>query len=328
MPASNRRPCLGMLGNIKSVLITNSQPVNTMPKGQTDSSSKNGHNNRSTNSSTSSSSASITSVSTSTALVSSTNLLHKSKTTPHHNQLDPNKSPKTSSLNPIRLNYTSSLHKNDPIALDNHLSSIGIVQHITNHYRDKFGNVLLKPKSVESISLIIEATKKASLSAVNYNDPIYNPAIIICGLTFEAATLQLNNMRNQGIHDLIEIKRLNNDTSHVINKVKAICTSRDSQQQLLEEGFIQINERIKLKVEPVIKSPTQCKKCHRFDHIAAKCNELHHLCPKCGNQAHSEMECPNKSTCINCKGEHSALNRKCPEYRNLFNGNRRTLTFG
>ena len=67
-------------------------------------------------------------------------------------------------------------------------------------------------------------------------------------------------------------------------------------------------------VRQYIPNPLRCFKCQRFGHGTNNCRGTE-ICAKCGNGDHSDNMCiEQKSFCINCKGEHSASDRKCPKY--------------
>jgi len=66
-------------------------------------------------------------------------------------------------------------------------------------------------------------------------------------------------------------------------------------------------------------APRQCYKCYGYGHIARFC-ERQARCGRCAAAAHpgGENACPTKGagrkkTCLHCKGNHAAWDRRCPE---------------
>lgn len=68
----------------------------------------------------------------------------------------------------------------------------------------------------------------------------------------------------------------------------------------------------RFKVEPYVFPVTQCSGCWRFGHLIRQCPSKKIICPKCGGQ-HNNCE-TTQYYCINCKGEHMALNKNCPVF--------------
>ena len=71
---------------------------------------------------------------------------------------------------------------------------------------------------------------------------------------------------------------------------------------------------LNLDVRPYIPNPMRCFKCHRFGHGKDHCKRPDALCVRCGNGGHLEHDCSNDPSCINCRGDHSAISFTCPKY--------------
>lgn len=70
---------------------------------------------------------------------------------------------------------------------------------------------------------------------------------------------------------------------------------------------------IAVRVDPYVFPVTQCSRCWRFGHSLRACPTLKIVCPKCTkNHANCEV---TTFTCINCGGNHHALDRICQAYR-------------
>lgn len=68
----------------------------------------------------------------------------------------------------------------------------------------------------------------------------------------------------------------------------------------------------RFKVEPYTFPVTQCSGCWKYGHIIRFCPTKKILCPKCGND-HVNCETTNYS-CLNCRGNHMALDKSCPVF--------------
>lgn len=66
-------------------------------------------------------------------------------------------------------------------------------------------------------------------------------------------------------------------------------------------------------VTPYIFPVTQCSKCWKYGHTRLLCPSTKVVCPKC-TKNHENCEII-KYTCINCRGDHMALQKICPVYK-------------
>lgn len=68
------------------------------------------------------------------------------------------------------------------------------------------------------------------------------------------------------------------------------------------------------RYRPVHRDVTQCFNCLGFGHGGKNCH-LKRRCAKCGTDAHITSQCIQDSLvkCLNCNGEHSSTDRKCPK---------------
>ncbi|KAF9419250.1 hypothetical protein HW555_004177 [Spodoptera exigua] len=69
---------------------------------------------------------------------------------------------------------------------------------------------------------------------------------------------------------------------------------------------------LRAKVEPYVFPVTQCSNCWKFGHVKIRCSSKKIVCPKCTGE-HDNCEVTT-FTCVNCRGDHMALNRSCPVY--------------
>ena len=69
-------------------------------------------------------------------------------------------------------------------------------------------------------------------------------------------------------------------------------------------------------VRPYIPLPRRCFYCHRFGHVTDTCRRKikgeKKICHNCGQDEHGD--CENNSFCINCRGNHPSVSKKCDRY--------------
>ena len=70
------------------------------------------------------------------------------------------------------------------------------------------------------------------------------------------------------------------------------------------------HEIVNLYIPP----PLKCMKCQRFGHLKKWCRREEEICAKCGDAGHTSRSCQNETSCVNCNGDHSAMDRQCPVY--------------
>lgn len=70
---------------------------------------------------------------------------------------------------------------------------------------------------------------------------------------------------------------------------------------------------VRLTCEPYIRKLRQCLNCLRFGHITTNCSGKE-KCRKCGIENHLQNNCnADKPKCVNCRDEHFATDKECPE---------------
>lgn len=67
-------------------------------------------------------------------------------------------------------------------------------------------------------------------------------------------------------------------------------------------------------VELYIPTPIQCKKCYGLGHTKNWCRCNFEICARCGEGGHRASECLAAASCVNCRGNHPATDRRCPNY--------------
>ena len=69
----------------------------------------------------------------------------------------------------------------------------------------------------------------------------------------------------------------------------------------------------RIPVHVYIPKPMRCYKCQRFGHQTKYCRSKTDTCAQCGAQEKHDR-CSNQAKCPNCKGNHAASDKLCPEY--------------
>ena len=71
------------------------------------------------------------------------------------------------------------------------------------------------------------------------------------------------------------------------------------------------HEPIDLYIPP----PLRCNRCQRLSHAKKFCSRTEITCSSCGTDGHTSYDCQNELHCVNCDGDHSALDKQCPFYQ-------------
>lgn len=70
---------------------------------------------------------------------------------------------------------------------------------------------------------------------------------------------------------------------------------------------------LRIPVERFVFPVTQCANCWKFGHLKISCPSKQPVCPKCSQKHHN---CTATSfTCVNCSGDHMALDKACPIFK-------------
>jgi len=95
-------------------------------------------------------------------------------------------------------------------------------------------------------------------------------------------------------------------------KVFLVTFSSDSPPE-----FVRIpGESLRTRVSEYTERPMQCKVCQEYNHTAKRCPTPNApRCGRCSLFGHSSSNCDTENTlCCHCSGNHTAWNKKCPEY--------------
>ncbi|CAB3240017.1 unnamed protein product [Arctia plantaginis] len=120
-------------------------------------------------------------------------------------------------------------------------------------------------------------------------------------------------------YDIVSVKRLNKR-----NNIEPSSTSATNHNWIESEtirlgfrtsslpGYVYI-EQMRVKVEPYIFPVTQCSRCWKFGHAWRMCPSKKVVCPKC-TKGHENCDTTSYK-CVNCTGNHMALQKSCPLFK-------------
>ena len=213
---------------------------------------------------------------------------------------------------PIIIFKSSSQTFANPKEIKKEIDSNNLSSHVKEVKINRYGHLLIFPQSKTSAEnimrcqAIFNSAKKKDLSKEK------KWIIVIKGLTYEMADNNMEELEEQGITEIIEIKNKDHQNNSPMKIVKAEVKDKDTRDDLLFYG-VKLGYMM-YKTEANRAPPMQCFKCKEFGHIAADCNN-NERCEKCSRDKH-QGECESEITCINCKQSHNAYNRRCSVYQN------------
>lgn len=125
----------------------------------------------------------------------------------------------------------------------------------------------------------------------------------------------LESLRCDGDVKLVSARRLNkrasDDDQSTSGWVKSESVRLGFEGSFLP-SYVYI-DYMRLKVERFIFPVTQCSRCWKFGHARLVCPSKKTVCPKC-TKNHDNCE-TSSFRCVNCTGNHLALQKICPVYK-------------
>lgn len=79
------------------------------------------------------------------------------------------------------------------------------------------------------------------------------------------------------------------------------------------------------RVQQYIPPPLRCMNCLKFGHKKTACKG-NQICASCANLYHDRSQCQQGLRCVVCRGDHHALSRNCPVYKDEFEIQRMKVT--
>ena len=123
-------------------------------------------------------------------------------------------------------------------------------------------------------------------------------------------------LRDHGLRSVTRVERFRQG-----DRVLPLCRIEFSAQaeaaKLLADGLYVGRARFRCEPPHDKTKPIQCFKCLGYGHVRAACPVQEAKCLACGDAAHTEKgaKCDRVRKCANCNGEHLALYRGCPVYK-------------
>lgn len=209
-----------------------------------------------------------------------------------------------------------------PLSIGRILSEIRF-KDVTEIKRLGFSKVSIRLKNKESTNLLVAQQpfkeKKCICFIPNYR--IFRQGIIR-NIPTDIELAELKSGIDSTI-EVIELRRLNrkittkNDSDETTTEfVPAKSIVLNFLNQALPKHIYIFS--VRYEVAPFVPKTTICFSCLRFGHAASRCRGKPR-CSHCGCSDHESSDlCPHKDSppfCTNCKGEHSPLDPKCPEFQ-------------
>ncbi|KAK4885164.1 hypothetical protein RN001_001435 [Aquatica leii] len=158
-------------------------------------------------------------------------------------------------------------------------------------------NKLLKTERLgeSKIEVTPHNTLNSSRGVINCKDLLVCTTDEICA-----------ELKSQGVKEVRRIKK------------KVNGELQDTPNHILTFNVPKIPSKIKagylsLPVRAYIPAPMRCFRCQKFGHTAQRCENMQ-VCV-CGKELHEGRPCENPLECVNCKGQHLAISRQCPTYK-------------
>lgn len=117
-------------------------------------------------------------------------------------------------------------------------------------------------------------------------------------------------------YPVTKVCRLYDKARNPIQIVAVDLVDNPKSKNIFNEDKLMYNIiRVQLRNKP--NQPIQCKRCQRFGHTQANCHNVPR-CVKC-LENHHYSQCQKHEgvapKCVNCKGDHTANYRGCPEFK-------------
>ena len=124
----------------------------------------------------------------------------------------------------------------------------------------------------------------------------------------------MEDLKKEGVVDVIKLKY--KDRDNVVREQKKVIL-------IFDRSSLPTHVRctyMRLRVEPYIPKPLQCRKCYEFGHVRKYCKSASNMCGFCKEEDHVRRDgegvaierCQNSMFCLNCKStEHVSSSFKC-----------------
>lgn len=156
---------------------------------------------------------------------------------------------------------------------------------------------LLKCTNLSTIP--ITATPHASLNS--------SKGVIYCPDLIPLVDSEIENeLAPQGV---INVKRITFKKDGLTKALFILTFNKPALPETIMIGYIRVN------IRPYIPNPLRCFRCQVFGHGTSSCRGVA-TCNKCGSLQHASETCKEKRLrCANCKGNHAAYSKTCPNWQ-------------
>lgn len=171
---------------------------------------------------------------------------------------------------------------------------------------------LVKCESMEQANKLLKVTQLVDNTTVTvelHKELNTCRCVVFCKEAIEMTEAEiLEELKPQGV---VEVKRI---TKKVDGKVNPTPLTILTLEGTVVPEHLYLGET-RVRTRAYFPSPLQCFNCFRFGHIGKTCKS-NRRCSKCSQElTNDEHACVSPRICINCKDDHTALDKKCPVYK-------------
>lgn len=204
----------------------------------------------------------------------------------------------------------------------------------TRNFRSEMNDLIKAGKILANIRLCSDGFKVIVASRQQYdlvreyldcNKAEYFTHDVASSKPYKVVLRGLYDMLVEELQSELQFLKLNVLAVHKMSRRNKEIQYRDQLYLLhLEKGSTTLQELKAIRAvfnvivsweryRPVHRDVTQCSNCQGFGHGGRNCR-MKTRCAKCG-ESHLTSECMEEANvkCINCNGEHSSTDRKCPK---------------
>lgn len=148
--------------------------------------------------------------------------------------------------------------------------------------------------------------------AATRSDPTFS--VVIKGVDMDVSPDEVSDeLTNQNIPHVKVFRIRSRLTNQETTMMRVLVKSQEVVDYLLTNGFKMYFKLHRVEPSnPPPPQPAQCSKCLAFDHPAAECKK-EVRCGRCaGPHFTSKCEATQPPKCLNCDGDHSSLDKRCP----------------
>jgi len=199
------------------------------------------------------------------------------------------------------------LSKMSPFRLGREITdTCGEVESIEHH---RSGSLLITTKTVEQVSTLLRTKQLFGTpiqTQIAWSHHLCYGKIYAPSFAEETLEFLLEKLKPSGV---VGIRKLFNDPKKKYVPLYVLTFIGNSPPEVINAEYL------RLKVDTYYPSPMRCTKCCRWGHSSTNCHSSEYSCAFCGKKGHKQIDCKaEKPKCLNCKGEHSATHKGCPNY--------------